>query len=1767
MTPRAEHTWWDSLRHSGLLLGPNEVRRIEQDYAPQPLPAYRLDQLRREINRRDAEAGVSDFVAWVLQSICGFTSETSSRWKRGRDVPADFAQTLVTGEALKPRQLWTGPNGGALAVFLDSNPKLGQGRGRKMVSDVLQWLRRARRPLALLTNGRQWRLLYAGLDFDAACEWDTDLWFEEGQPGAQLAGLRLLLQPALFDPPAPEAAAPLHDLIQASRRGQAELSALLGERVREAVEALVQAHGQALARAEGEIATTGADIYRAAVRVVMRMVVVLFAESRDLLPRDNPIYHDAYGLQGLHEQLAKAAVRGRARLAHRYGAWPRILALFRLIYEGSHHTEIPVPAYGGELFAPGRADARDPVARALTVFETACFDPSFELMPDAVVYRMLELLTRSQVRVRQGRATTRTTVPVEFSDLSSEYIGILYEGLLDYELRTAPAGEPIVFLAVGDEPALPLSRLEAMEGAQIRELFEKLKDKSRKGDEGAGDEEEAEEAEPDEEEADEPEADEAESEADEEPAEEESESARAEEPPQDVEAARQRALTWTRGACLAAGLITKPRGKLTPERQRAFDSQLDAKARQLVRRVVLPGEWYLVRWGGTRKGAGTFYTRPQLAVPTVHRTLRPLAYDPPAGADGQPHTDASAQSWRPKRPEEILALKVCDPACGSGSFPVAALRFLTDALYAALFAHGRLAGDHDRTVLRLLGETAADSDAALSAELIPCRPDDPTFEPRAKAVLRRHVVERCIYGVDLDPLAVELCRLALWIETMDRDLPFSFLDHKVRPGNSLIGCWFDQFQHYPVMAWKNREGGDKQHTNGVHYRQDERTKAIKAFTRDHLTPDLARFIGAPSLFYDNLWDRAATAHDEALATLRRLHELPVQDTAERARIYREEMIGSPAWQSIKAAFDLWCACWFWPADELDAAPLPSTLASPAEAARAAAERIAAEKRFFHWELEFPDVFHRAGSGFDAVLGNPPWDIAKPNSKEFFSNTDPLYRSYGKQEALRRQTDYFGDAAVERAWLEYNADFRGQSNFMKYSAGPFGDPQDAEKSQDGFSIGRGKVSAEKHAHWRQARAGAKGYADSAHPYRHQGSADINLYKMFLERGHALLRQGGRLGLIVPSGLYSDHGTRALRELFLEQCRWEWLFGFENREKIFDIHRSYKFGPVIVEKGGRTEAIRTAFMRRRLEDWEEAGKHATPYSRGRVAQFSPKSKAILEIQSKRDLEILEKIYANSVLLGDDGPDGWGIKYATEFHMTNDSKLFPPRPQWEAKGYKPDEYSRWLLGDWRPVGELWAELGVDPSRPKQVEIELEDWLFDSSAGPERRTAEARLVHGHLLKPGDVARTPWRVRCAQPPYDSLPIPRADIPAGVILSRDATGWIREEKIRDVALPLYQGRMIWQLDAARAQWTGPRSSDWVETPSEQRQIGGQFLMSMRHWSPGPSDGLGRLGFRDVQNATNQRTLIASLLPAFPCGNKVPLLLGPALPDALLLLSGMVSFQSDRALRLKMSQGTVNWFYAEEVPVLKRQTLTRQERGARLGAVGSLAVAGTYFSPAALALHQWYPSRRPWRDNWALSECSRVRLRALLDGLNAVRLGTSEGDLKSLLSGCDMPGSRYSEAAFMLQMDAKAFWRVDKNKDPELRHTVLTLVALHDLKERINGFDGREEEGLGAFLAQNEGEGWMLPETLCLADYGLGDDARARRPQPVASRLGLRYYDWQLAQTEEESWRECEVHARNMLGAQEFARVIPGGKRAARVETATPLPPATRATTSGDLGTA
>ena len=553
-----------------------------------------------------------------------------------------------------------------------------------------------------------------------------------------------------------------------------------------------------------------------------------------------------------------------------------------------------------------------------------------------------------------------------------------------------------------------------------------------------------------------------------------------------------------------------------------------------------------------------------------------------------------------------------------------------------------------------------------------------------------------------------------------------------------------------------------------------------------------------------------------------------------------------------------------------------------------------------------------------------------------------------------------------------------------------------------------------------------------------------------------------------------------------------------------------------------------MRRSLDDWERAEDLATSYTRAQIERFSPRSRAILEIQSRRDLEILEKIYANSVLLGDDGPDGWGIRYATEFHMTNDSRLFPPRPQWEAKGYRPDEYSRWLLGDWRPIDELWKEMGVDPSRPQPAEIELEDWLFDTTAGPERRQAEARFVHGHFLKSGDVAPTDWRTSCAQPPYDHLPIPRSDIPAGMILSRDGDTWIREENIEDTALPLYEGRMIGQFDFSQKGWVSGkgRGAVWRNIPWESKQIEPQFLMRSTDyeletslpWSP-------KLSHMRIGSATNERTAIGSFVCGVPTGDTAATFHLRSVDRCLSLTAVFNSITFDFITRSRVTGLHLDYHVLEQNPLPR---LSESAASAIVLVARKLCLTAPWFAPGRLELQGGESERS------ALAGSERLRLGAALDALVAVSFGLGFDELSRIMEDCDRPVPTARAG-----LDPKGFWRVDKDRDPELRHTILTLAAFHDLEAKIEAADGDCEHGIEAFLTQNDGEGWMLPETLCLADYGLGRDDRAQRPQVVAGRLGPRFYDWQLAQRPDEAVREWHLHARNVLGADGYARLLAG----------------------------
>jgi hypothetical protein len=1575
---------WLSLNQAGRLLDRDAFDKLPEPSAPR----YGLaERLRDALAQAPSDPRGEPFGALldaVLEDTCGLIVG----WRKGSDVPASYGETLLDGATLKPRRVYEHEGHAVLAVFISPAARIGLHKGRRDTAHVVEWLRKKKTSLGFITNGREWRLIFADTDNTAFVEWTSDRFVE----GDALSPTLLVLR-RLFSHEALKSGA-LIEAIRQARLGQARLSKELGERVRGAVELLLAARRPVIEPHWN--ADESKAVYDAACHFVMRLVVVFFAEARELLPVDGPVYHDAYGLKGLLASLERA---GKNRRETRHQAWPRLLALFRLLHEGSPHPALVVPTYGGDLFRPATVEtnqqgrpgdgASNPQERALHRIEAIAEPPN-----DEVIYKLLTLLTRTTERVKEGGAFRTVAAPVDFTELTSEYIGILYEGLLDYELHRA-GEQPVVFLGIGDQPALPLDRLEAMTDKQLQALVEKANVKG-----GAVNEEAPEDS------------DDASEEAE---GEEEDVGAPLAAPPDDepVELddtrgeAMRRALAWAERAAIAAKLVRASKKKDEPKHR----AEVEKASKQLIARVMLPGELYVVRWGGTRKGAGTFYTRPQLTLPTVRRTLEPLLQN----ADGP-------EKGTVKTPEEILSLKVCDPAMGSGSFLVASLRVLTEAVIASLHHHKRLVAKDGSDLVHIDCALLPDADQDQSGDAV-------------AAIVRRAVVEHCLYGVDLDPLAVELARVSLWVETLDKRLPFTFLDHKLRCGDALTGTWLDRFRDYPLLAWWRQSPDEK--WRGVTHEADVWADELKAMRASVVEEQRKLLAGEAKLPF------AGTSDDELKAAIERVRELyrqlrkvPASQPDKRAEIWRTRVATSPELAKVKEAFDTWCALWFWPLDRLDLAPRPLDLLAPSADVRAVVRELAGKKRFFHWELEFPDVFTEKCAGFDAIVANPPWETLQPQSKEFFSDLDPLYRSYGKQEALQKQREFFAaDGNIEEKWLRYVGGFKDTAAFVGNVGEPFGDN---ENNAIALIPRKAKESASFHKRWSAERSRKTGLSDPQHPFRHQGEGKPYSYKLFVEQAHALLKSGGQLGLITPSGLYTDKGAVELRRLLLDRCAWRWLYGFENRNKVFDIHRSFKFAVTIAQKGGSTTALHAAFMRHDLDDWAEA-RGALPIPSETIRLLSPSTSIVVELQSDRDLQVLTAMTEASFALG------------------------------------------------------------------------------SEASPLRLL---KLPQGDLNLTSDVRRVTHE---SQRPTEA--------------SVSATSELVVEELR--WSPIYQGAMLHQLDpffGAYASGFG-HSTSW--------ESGRWGTVKPQFWAPQldfgrPNFLATRLVTRRLTNATNERSMIAAVTPDFPSSDTTLRweIDAPSTHKHIALACVLSSLAFDWMFRLRVAGATgATALDLGRLSELMIPGSVGKEVSRLYSIAGLLDLSAAVFAPVLLSND---PRLVPTK--WALSRHERLRLRCILDAIVAALYGLSRDDLRWILRDCDHPRERVTNRDFARTLDSKGFWRVDKDEDPELRHTVLTQVAFDALDGLIAQHGGDRDAGIAAFSALNDGDGWPLPETLCLRQHGLGHDARAEVAQPVASRLGPRFLDWQLAQTTEESWAECEKHARAILGDAAFeARFGNGAK--------------------------
>ena len=317
--------------------------------------------------------------------------------------------------------------------------------------------------------------------------------------------------------------------------------------------------------------------------------------------------------------------------------------------------------------------------------------------------------------------------------------------------------------------------------------------------------------------------------------------------------------------------------------------------------------------------------------------------------------------------------------------------------------------------------------------------------------------------------------------------------------------------------------------------------------------------------------------------------------------------------------------------------------------------------------------------------------------------------------------------------------------------------------------------------------------------------------------------------------------------------------------------------------------------------------------------------------------------------------------------------------------------------------------------------------------------------------------------------------------------------------------MINQLDFCASAYRpieGKRGFKWVPISGGNKQLEPRYLMGRKTYVNAESViHSTKLVFRSISNSTNSRSLIGTLIEDLPCGNSLAVLSASHAP---LLGALMNSFVVDWAMRQRIVGTNLNWFVMEELPTpsLSNNSLLRD-------LANSLLLTHIRFASSWGAIEG-----KAWKSCWAVTPHERMRSRAILESLTGLFFGLSVRDFADIVAGCDHPPELITSGRFSRQLDPKGFWKYQKDELPERRLAVLSRIAFEDLNAR----------GLNEFLNQNDGQGWQLPETLRLADYDLGHDDRAKEYQPVAAALGSRFYPWQLEQSVEESWEECERHA-------------------------------------------
>ena len=643
-----------------------------------------------------------------------------------------------------------------------------------------------------------------------------------------------------------------------------------------------------------------------------------------------------------------------------------------------------------------------------------------------------------------------------------------------------------------------------------------------------------------------------------------------------------------------------------------------------------------------RKDSGSFYTPQELVDLIVERTLKPLAeerlraFEEKAKAlksDRRPKTQRLAELRTLDPAAAVLDLKVLDPAMGSGHFLVTAVDFLSDYI-AELVEYvpavpewlGGGKGEKDEAYVSPLVERVAAIRAAIiqRAQAADWVLDEAQLSDQA--IIRRMVLKRCIYGVDKNPLTVELAKVSLWLHSFTVGAPLSFLDHHLRCGDSLIGLRVlearEELRRLGGLSASSAIAGAESAASGMQ-RIEELSDADVAEVRE--SADLFRGVEGTTADLRGLLDILCGLRWLSAGMKKRdraAFEAPLAEALDRQPAKAYALLA----QGREAA---------------DPAADSQAFGERWDAARSIADR----ERFLHWEAAFPGVWQgwqddRPQGGFDAVIGNPPWDqIEQPEVEWFAARDDEIARAEtgAKRKALIKQRVAAGDELA----MEYEA-------------------------------------------VRNAATAMRMYARTSGNYPLLSGGRINLYSLFVERALRLINPNGLVGLLTPSGIYADKTAARFFQSLSTSGRIAGLFDFENRKIFFkDVHASFKFCALVFGgEGRRFDQTECAFFLHDTATIRDS-ERCFPLAPADFARVNPNTGTAPVFRTRRDAEITGRIYERHPVLvdrsGGTAQKAWPVQFKQGlFNMTSDSHLFRTAAQLEAEGYYPVQGNRWKKGE---------------------------------------------------------------------------------------------------------------------------------------------------------------------------------------------------------------------------------------------------------------------------------------------------------------------------------------------------------------------------------------------------------------------------------------------------------------------------------------------------------